>query len=91
MDVLGYQQITALSSAVAPTIPAGTRKILAQAEVQHVRWRNDGTSPTADIGMLILTTAGQPTEFIIDNGFDDLKFIEDAASARLNLTYLGKA
>lgn len=88
-DVIGDQQITSLSSATAPTIPAGTRWIVAQAETQNVRWRAGASAPTASVGM-ILYAGDQPTLIPINQAaMALLKFIEATASAKLNLVYLG--
>lgn len=83
---LGYQQITNLSAATVLTFPVGTTLALITAETQAVRWRDDGTAPTATVGYplaagveLRYTALGQGT----------LKFIEQTASAKLNITYYG--
>jgi hypothetical protein len=53
----GYQALTVSTVAVAPTIPANTARCLIVVEAQPVRWRDDGTAPTATVGTLL--TAGQ--------------------------------
>lgn len=82
---LGYQQITSLSSAAGLTVPGGTAYALIQAETQAVRWRDDGTNPTTTVGMRI--PAGGELRF--EGQFSRLKFIEEAASAKLNVSYYG--
>lgn len=83
---LGYEQITDLSAAVGLTIPSGTAYALIQCETQAVRWRDDGTDPTAAIGMRLTTTS----ELLYDaTGLKAIKFIEEAASAALNVSYYG--
>lgn len=84
----GFQQITSLSSAVGLTVPAGTRLVLIQAEDQNVRWRDDGTDPTASVGMvitsdslLVYTGAGEVSPF------EAIRFIQETASAKLNVSY----
>lgn len=82
---LGYQQITSLSSATALTVPVGTGLCLIQAETQSVRWRDDGTNPTASVGMIL--AAG---DILFYTGKSvNLKFIEVTASAKLNVSYYG--
>ena len=89
---LGYQQITSLSSAASLTVPTTTplgtvaspRIALLQCESQAVRWRDDGTSPTASVGM-ILNVGDQPYPY--DGDLKKIKFIETAASAKLNVSY----
>ena len=80
----GFQRITVLTSSTALTVPATSKLALIQAETQNVRWRDDGTPPTAAIGMLLET--GQ---ILVYNGdLAAIRFIETTASASLNITYL---
>lgn len=83
---LGYQQITDVSSAVALTVPAGTSLALIVPEVQAVRWRDDGTNPTATVGMPLAIGA---MLIFTAQSLAALRFIEQAASAKLNVTYYG--
>lgn len=85
--VVGFQQITSLSSATALTVPAGARFCSIRAEAQNVRYRMDGTNPTAAIGEQIKAAADQPTILTIESGMHQAKFIEESASAKLNIHY----
>lgn len=87
MKALGYQQITSLSSAQALTVPAGTMLALIIPQTQSVRWRDDGTSPTASVGQPL--AVGQELEYDSAN-IASLKFIEQTASAAINVTYFGQ-
>jgi hypothetical protein len=88
---MGYQPITDLSSAVGLTVPVRTPDgmstkanfALIVAETQNVRWRDDGTDPTASVGMLLV--AGVPFQY--DGDLSRIKFIETTASAKLNISY----
>ena len=89
----GYQQILALTGSTALTIPTtqtdgavGQRPALAllQAETQNIRWRDDGTAPTAAIGMLLIA-GGDPYPF--DGDLSRIRFIEVGATAKLNVSY----
>lgn len=80
---LGYQQITSLSSASGLTPPAGATLALIVPESQNVRWRDDGTNPTASVGMPIYVGAS----LSYDGDFNKIKFIEETASAKLNVSY----
>lgn len=82
---LGYQQMTSLGSATAPTVPTGTSWAVLVAEAQIVRWRDDGSDPSATVGMTL--AVGVPYEFT--GNLARLKFIEATASAKLNITYYG--
>ena len=86
LDSLGYQQITNLSGAVGFTVPAGCVTINVQAESQNVRYRDDGTNPTASVGMQLPAGAIVP---ISAANFSSMKFIEEAASAKLNISCYG--
>lgn len=90
---LGYQQITSLSSSTGLTLPsteqhgvsmAPAKLVLLQAETQNVRWRDDGTAPTASVGM-ILYAGADPYPY--DGDLNKIRFIEVAASAKLNCSY----
>ncbi len=88
----GYQQITSLNSAQALTIPERApdgssckpNAILIGCTAQNVRWRDDGTNPTATVGNL-LVAAQQP--FYYDGDLSRIRFIEATASAVLNVAY----
>lgn len=80
----GYIQLTSLGSASRLTgIPAGARVALIQAVTQNVRWRDDGTAPTNGIGMQL--AAGR--DMLYTGDLQAIQFIEEAASAELNVTY----
>jgi hypothetical protein len=88
---LGYQQITSLSASTALTVPVvdanglSVKPVIAiiTPEVAGIRWRDDGTAPTASVGMLL--AAGVPLQY--DGDLTNIKFIEQTASAKLNVSY----
>lgn len=84
---LGYVQLTNLSGPAAmPTIPAGCVLATIIPENQNIRWRSDGTNPTASVGYPMYVgseltyTAAQLSKMV---------FIEMAASATLNIYFWG--
>jgi len=89
--VLGYQQITSLSASTALTVPIrdvnglSCRPAIAiiTPETQAVRWRDDGVAPTASVGMPL--AAGVTLQY--DGDITKILFIEQTASAKLNITY----
>jgi len=86
-DALGHQQITSLSSAVAFTsIPVGSDTVLVQCQTQNVRYRDDGTDPTATVGIILVALTVY--EFTVAQ-FARMKFIQTAASAALNVAFYG--
>lgn len=81
---LGYRQLTTLSSAVGFTdIPQGATLALIVPETQNVRWRDDGTDPTASVGMPIFVGGS----LSYDGDFNKIKFIEVTASAKINVSF----
>lgn len=80
---IGYSQITSLTAATGLTVPEGARFALIQPTAQNVRFRDDGTDPTATVGMLIVTN--DVLEYSGD--LTKIKFIEAAASAVLNISF----
>lgn len=80
---LGYEQITGAVAATGLTPPPGARYALIQALTQAARWRDDGTDPTATVGMQI--AAG---DSLFYNGeIGHIRLIEEAASTEINVTY----
>jgi hypothetical protein len=90
-STLGYQQITSLSSATGLTVPQRSAEGLLQqptmaviiVEGASVRYRDDGVAPTASVGM--------PLEvgviLIFDGDLSNIKFIQQSAGAKLNVSY----
>lgn len=82
----GYQQITSVSAAAALTVPTGAVIALIQAEGNDMRWRDDGTDPTAAIGQLLYmgqTLAYEATTLVA------FKIIQVATGGIVNVTYYG--
>jgi len=84
-SALGYQQITSLGSAVGLTPPAGAVYAVLQAEGQVVRYRDDGTNPTATVGMMLYPGAA----FTYNGTLSAIKFIQADTGGILNVLYYG--
>lgn len=82
---LGYQQLTVSSTAVALTVPTNAEAALVDVESNDVRWRDDGTNPTASVGKYL--SSGTHYTFIGAEELAALKFIRVSADAKLNITY----
>jgi hypothetical protein len=85
----GFQQLATLTASIGltvPTTPDGTKAnaCIIVATGQNVRWRDDGTAPTATVGMLLKTT---DAPFYYDGDLLAIRFIESAASGVLNVCY----
>lgn len=84
---LGYQQLTGLSAATAFTNPpAGAKIVVISVETQAVRYRDDGTPPTASVGMPV--AAGTTIEYTSQD-FTKIKFIQQTAGAIVNASFYG--
>jgi hypothetical protein len=89
---MGYQQIVGAAASTALTIPSidavtGLRAMPIQAviicEGAGIRWRDDGTDPTASVGMPIAVG----TTFVYDGDLRRLRIIQQAATATINVAY----
>lgn len=84
---LGYEQLSG-TGVLTPTIPAGTDLIvIGPADTNNLRWRDDGTNPTASIGMLHRTTDA-PLVYRSAN-LGRLRFIPVTGTGVANLSYYG--
>lgn len=83
LSALGYQQITSLSTSTALTVPGGAGLAVIQAEGADVRWRDDGTAPTATVGMLLPAGA----ELRYTGALAALRLIQVSAGATVNVSY----
>lgn len=86
-----FHQFTSLSSAIDldddgenDFLDDGVVGVLVTAELQNVRWRDDGTAPTAAIGHILEAGKSMYYDF---SKLANLKFIEETASAKLNVSY----
>lgn len=93
---LGYVQIAAggadaavLVSSVFPggVIPLGTEVLLITPEAQAIRWRSDGTAPTATVGYPL--AVGAELRYTIAQ-LPQLRIIAQTAGAIVNIYALGR-
>jgi len=61
---LGYQRLVSITTSTALTVPDGTTEIRLQAETKPIRWRDDGSPPTASVGNYI--PAGKSIKYLGD-------------------------
>lgn len=89
--LFGYQQIVGLASSTALTVPStdlngrtDTPTIaVITPETQGVRWRDDGGTPTATVGMPLNVGA----VLVYDGNLKAIRFFQQAATATLNVSY----
>lgn len=87
---LGFQQLSVSNTAVALTVPTGGNVTVAiiYVETAAIRWRDDGTSPTASVGMIALPDSILHLENL--GNLAAIKFIRrDGTNATLNISYYG--
>jgi hypothetical protein len=87
---LGYQQLTpdtATSLTVPARAPDGSQQqptfIVVTPEGQNTRWRDDGTNPTATVGMPIYVG----TTLLYDGDLTRIRFINMVAGGKINVSY----
>ena len=92
VKTLGREALTVSTASVAPTIPAETTMFIAVVKTAAIRFRSDGTAPTAAVGHPL--EVGDVLNFA--DGFDyrqfltDLKLIRrDAVDAVVEFLFLG--
>lgn len=64
-------------------MPSSVIRALIQAEGADVRWTDDGTDPTATLGMIIKD--GVVLEY--EGNLETIRFFQSAAGAKLNVSY----
>jgi len=93
----GYQQITSLSGSTGLTVPtAGTgsgattgasnqkpSRCIITPETQAIRWRDDGVAPSSTVGYPLAVGS----ELKYDGDLNAIRFIEQVASAKINVVY----
>ncbi len=89
---LGYVQQVGVVAAVTVAslfsggvIPPGTAKLVISTETQSIRWRDDGTAPTAAVGMPLAVGS----TLVYEGNVARLQIIQTAASATVNIAAYG--
>lgn len=76
---------TATFGAGPAGIPNGTQKLLIQCAAQAIRWRDDGTSPTAAVGYPLAVGV----DLVFTGNFSKLRLIAQSAGAVVNMVAYG--
>lgn len=85
----GFQALTVSSTALALTVPSGAVRAIVVVEDQPVRWRDDGTDPSATVGFLQPATTR--FELYGKQSLDNFKIIKDGATdAAVGVVYYGE-
>ena len=85
-EPLGYEQLAVSTSAVGLNIPTNANMALIICEDATTRWRDDGTSPTASVGMTLWQN--QSIQFNGEDSLNAVEFIRTASTdANLSISY----
>ncbi len=90
-SVMGYEKLTVSNVSVGfAAMPVTADSVLLRVETQNIRWRGEGTAPTATDGMLMTTTdVILPLTNLGIDGLNNLKFIRaTGADGTLHVIYL---
>ena len=79
----GFSQLTSLATATGVNAPKEAKAAIIQAETQNIRWRDDGTAPTASVGMQLASGSS----FLFTGNLQALQIIEETASAKANISF----
>ena len=80
---LGYQQLTSIDTAASLAVPTGATLAVIAVEAQALRWRDDGTDPTAVVGMPMAVD----TVMNYDGDLKRLRLISQIVGAKANVSY----
>jgi hypothetical protein len=83
----GYAQLTVSTTALAlPSIPKGAQYAIVYINAQPVRYRDDGTAPTASVGMPAVS--GTTIELVSAESIRNFRAIRSGGTdAELNVSY----
>lgn len=88
LRAVGFESVTVGETAVGLTIPASAEMAMGVLETSPVRYRDDGTNPTATVGVLVATGS---TVVICSRSLTPIKFIRsDASDGTLQVMYYGR-
>ena len=74
---MGCQQLSSMTTATPLNVPSGAALVSLTVEVQGVRMRDDGTAPTASVGLLL--PVGGPWPY--SGPLSKMQFIQTASGA----------
>lgn len=84
---MGTEALTVSSVAVSLTLPRGAEMAVVSLETANIRYKDDGTSPTASVGVLL---APGGLLIICPGSIGTIKFIAQTSDALLNIAYYGR-
>ena len=83
---LGFEQFTVTTSQYLPNVPKSASYAYVQSQGGLLRWRDDGTAPTGDIGHLL--DDGDDVFYLGDlNKFQVVKESAEVATTEMSVSY----
>jgi len=83
---MGFQQIVNPAASTALTVPTGSRYALFNCSAGTIVWRDDGTAPTATIGIIMNPLTGAVQNYWYTGELAAVRVIQ-ATSGTLNVSY----
>lgn len=83
----GYQQLTGLDTVKQLTLPVGANWAMIRCTGGDIRWRDDGTNPTAAVGYPL--AVGEELIYDAVTGLPALRFIQQSTAAEVSIAYFG--
>lgn len=85
---LGYCQLTSIDTAAALSacsggIPSGANTVIFEPEAQAIRYRDDGTAPTASVGFPVAVGGS----VLYSGAISKLQVISQTSGAKLNVLF----
>jgi hypothetical protein len=88
LRAVGFQALTVSTAAVGFTVPVGAEMAVTSQELADVRWRDDGTNPTASVGMYNLSGGGM---IICTRSLSAIRFIRAGSTdALISAVFYGR-
>jgi hypothetical protein len=90
LQPMGFAQILMTSNpqtfaAAGVTVPTGARLAVITVDAANIRYRDDGTAPTASIGILLSSSA--PTPYQYSGDLSAIEFVAVSGSPLLNVSF----
>lgn len=83
----GYEQLTGLNVVKQLTVPKGANWAMIRCTGAGIRWRDDGTNPTASVGYPL--EPGEELIYDAVTGLPGLRFIQQEPTAEISISYYG--
>lgn len=80
VDLIGSQTLVVSSTALSLTVPQGTKWALINVQTAGIRYRTDGTDPTATVGIPV--ASGAVIDRVLVGGLDWINWLKKVRMIR---------